>query len=67
MEAGIFWTLVGGVQLMIDRMARQEQSEPCVYLTGGDSPRLSPFIRSPHKVWPEMTLEGVRLTAEAKS
>ena len=67
MEAGIFWTLVGGVQLLIDRMARLEQSEPCVFLTGGDSPRLSPFIGRAHKVWKEMTLEGVLLTAKATS
>ena len=67
MEAGIFWTMVGGVQLLIDRMARLEQAEPCVFLTGGDSPRLSPFIGRAHKVWKEMTLEGVLLTARAAS
>jgi type III pantothenate kinase len=67
MEAGIFWTLVGGVQLLIDRMARREQLEPCVFLTGGDSPRLSPFIGRAHKVWKEMTLEGALLTAQATS
>ena len=67
MEAGIFWTIVGGVQLMIDRLARLEQTEPSVFVTGGDGPRLSPFIRRVHKLWPEMTLEGVRLAAEAMS
>lgn len=65
MEAGIFWTVVGGVQLIIDRLAKLEQTEPAVFLTGGDCKRLSPFITSPHQVWPEMTLEGVRLAAEA--
>jgi type III pantothenate kinase len=64
MEAGIFWTLVGGIQFMIDRFAELEQTEPCVFMTGGDSPRLSPFIGRAHKVWPEMTLEGIRLAAE---
>jgi type III pantothenate kinase len=67
MEAGIFWTLVGGVQLMIDRLAKLEQTEPCIFITGGDGPRLSPFISRAHKVWPEMTLEGVRLAAELLS
>jgi type III pantothenate kinase len=67
MEAGIFWTIVGGVQLMIDRLARLEQTEPTVFVTGGDGPKLSPFIRRPPKLWPEMTLEGVLLSAEAMS
>jgi type III pantothenate kinase len=67
MEAGIFWTMVGGVQLIIDRLARLEQTEPSVFVTGGDGHRLSPFINRAHKLWPEMTLEGVRLSAEAMS
>jgi type III pantothenate kinase len=67
MEAGIFWTVVGGVQLIIDRLAKLEQTEPAVFLTGGDGKRLSPFITRAHQVWPEMTLEGVRLAADAMS
>jgi type III pantothenate kinase len=65
MEAGIFWTVVGGVRNIIDRLARLESLEPCVYLTGGDGPKLRPFLERNHKLWPEMTLEGVRLAAEA--
>jgi type III pantothenate kinase len=65
MEAGIFWSVVGGVDLIIDRLARFQQAETDVFVTGGYGERLSPFISRPHKLWPEMTLEGVRLAAEA--
>jgi type III pantothenate kinase len=65
MEAGIFWTAVGGIQLIIDRLARLEPLPPVLYLTGGDAGKLSSFIERSHRVWPEMTLEGIRLSAEA--
>ncbi len=64
MEAGIFWTAVGGIRLIIDRLARLEPLQPVLYLTGGDAGKLRSFIERPHKVWPEMTLEGIRLSAE---
>lgn len=64
MEAGIFWTVVGGIRLIVDRLARLEPLQPALYLTGGDAGKLSSFIERPHKVWPEMTLEGIRLSAE---
>jgi type III pantothenate kinase len=64
MEAGIFWTVVGGVRQIIDRLAPAGSVEPVMFVTGGDGDRLSPFLERPHKLWPEMTLEGVRLAAE---
>ena len=64
MEAGIFWTLVGGVRQIIERMARDSTVEPRIFVTGGDAARLSPFLLLAHRLWPEMTLEGVRLAAE---
>jgi type III pantothenate kinase len=67
MEGGIFWTVVAGIELIIYRLARFQQAEPDIFLTGGDAERLSLCISRHHKVWPEMTLEGVRLAAEALS
>jgi pantothenate kinase type III len=36
-----------------------------IYLTGGDAKILQPILHSEIKFWPEMTLEGVRIAAEA--
>jgi type III pantothenate kinase len=65
MEAGIFWAVVGGVRLMIERLARLDRTPPRVFLTGGNGPALSSFLDRPNHVWSAMTLEGVRIAAEA--
>jgi type III pantothenate kinase len=64
-EAGIFWTVVGGVRQILERLCHASPAEPRIFLTGGDAARLSPLLKLPHRLWPEMTLEGVRLAAEA--
>ncbi len=65
MEAGIFWTVVGGVRQILERLSRSARVEPRIFLTGGDAVKLSPFLPLSHRLWPEMTLEGVRLAAAA--
>ena len=37
-----------------------------IYLTGGDAWLLSHAVDKRAEVWPEMTLEGLRLSAEAQ-
>lgn len=63
MEAGIYWSAAGGTAALIAAYARRAGTEPEVYLTGGDAPALLPSLPSARH-WPEMTLEGIRLTAE---
>jgi type III pantothenate kinase len=65
MEVGVYWSVVGGVTAVLDAYRRHFDAEPTVYLTGGDAPALLGSMRPPVTHWPEMTLEGIRLAAEA--
>jgi hypothetical protein len=38
-----------------------------LFLTGGDASLLLPALDSTIQLWPEMTLEGIRLSAESSS
>jgi type III pantothenate kinase len=58
-QAGVFWTVVGGIETIVARMAGNDQ--PMVVLTGGDCGLLAPCMNRTSLVWPEMCLEGVRL------
>jgi type III pantothenate kinase len=67
MKAGVFWAVAGGIKALTrllgagkDINRRRE-----VFLTGGDAPLLSPVMDPEVTHWPEMTLEGIRLSAEA--
>lgn len=64
MEAGVVWTVVGGIRTLIDLSARPDEPPAQVFLTGGDGPYLAPLLPGA-ELWPTMTLEGVRLAAEA--
>jgi type III pantothenate kinase len=58
-EAGVYWTVVGGINTIVARMAGTAQ--PLVFLAGGDAGLLAPGMERPSQVWSEMTLEGIRL------
>jgi type III pantothenate kinase len=64
MAAGIFWAVAGGVNALVEQYSTA-LAAPEIYLTGGDAPLLLPALRGKVVVWPEMTLEGIRLTAES--
>lgn len=64
MELGIFWAAAGGIAELLREYRSLCRSEMEVFLTGGDAPRLESVILEAH-MWPEMTLEGIRLSAEA--
>ena len=64
MEAGIFWAVAGGVQALIGQCAVAMGSPLQVFLTGGDGPLLQTVLPEA-QLWPTMTLEGIRLSAEA--
>ena len=74
MQAGVFWAVLGGVETIARRMSRPE-SPPHVFLTGGDAEWIvealgdnsdPPWLHGFEKtLWPEQTLEGIRISAEA--
>jgi type III pantothenate kinase len=66
MELGIFWAAAGGIAALLHEYRAFCRSEIEVFLTGGDGGRLHPVIPEAN-LWPEMTLEGIRLSAEALS
>jgi type III pantothenate kinase len=65
MQAGIFWAVAGGVEALRRELARVSPRPAEVFLTGGDGPLLAPVLGPDIQHWPFMTLEGVRVVAEA--
>jgi type III pantothenate kinase len=67
-EAGVFWAVAGGIRALVRQFVGNKLSghrEYEVFLTGGDAPLLATVLETSIYLWPEMTLEGVRLAAEA--
>lgn len=63
-EAGVHAGVVGGIRHVIEQYRRSQPTPPRIFLTGGDSQVLS-FSLPEADLWPEMTLEGIRLVAES--
>jgi type III pantothenate kinase len=67
-QAGVFWAVAGGIKglqrLLGARVETQRRRE--IFLTGGDAALLAPVMDPQVIVWPNMTLEGIRLCAEAQ-
>lgn len=66
MQAGIFHAVVGGVKGLLDQLARQSVKPIHIFVTGGDAPVVKSGLDNRGDYWPWMTLEGLRLTAEAQ-
>src|SRR5579884_753177 len=64
MELGIFWAAAGGIAALLREYRSLYRSTIEVFLTGGDGWRLHSALPEA-QFWPEMTLEGIRLSAEA--
>jgi len=62
MQAGVFFAVVGGVRCLAERYGRSVPRH--TFLTGGDARRLDGQILGA-TLWPDMTLEGIRLSARA--
>ncbi len=63
-EAGVFWAAAGGIQALVGRLATGAPVAAEVYLTGGDGPLLAKALNQDVHLWPNMTLEGIRIAAE---
>jgi type III pantothenate kinase len=66
-EAGIYWAVAGGVKALtrqlLGRAGAVRNGE--VFLTGGDASLLAPVMDVGVHFCPHLTLEGIRLSAEA--
>lgn len=67
LQAGIFWSVAGGIYALVEQLRkRSERAAPCsVFLTGGDAALVAPALDQSVIVWPFMTLEGIRVTAQS--
>jgi type III pantothenate kinase len=67
MQTGIFWSVAGGIKALVRLMSAGEGASRHreVFLTGGDAELLSSVMDADVKHWPNMTLEGIRISAEA--
>ena len=65
LAAGVYWAVAGGIRALLEQYAAGAGMAPAVFLTGGDGPLLQPALGSHVVLWPHLTLEGLRLTAEA--
>jgi type III pantothenate kinase len=65
MEAGIYWSVAGGINAAVAGLTALSDASPELWITGGDGALLQPAVHGRAQLWPEMTLEGLRLTAEA--
>jgi type III pantothenate kinase len=65
MAAGVVWAAAGGVRLIVERYQLQSAVLPHVFVTGGDGPLLHGALGKSVELWSDMTLEGIRLTAES--
>lgn len=67
MTAGIYWSVAGGIKAILRQLEGRAKASRNheVFLTGGDAKYLAPVMDLEVQVWPTMTLEGIRLAAEA--
>lgn len=64
--AGVYWAVVGGIETLIKQLSAQPAGDhSSVFLTGGDAHLLAPALAADVHLWPDMTLEGIRLSARA--
>lgn len=66
-EAGVFWAVAGGVQALVRELCRHSDTKgpPEIFLTGGNGSLIAPTLDHSVQLWREMTLEGLRISAEA--
>ncbi len=66
-EAGVFWAAVGGVWELVAAYSRRFDTSPEVFLTGGDATLLAAVGRDSARLYPLLTLDGVRIAAANKT
>jgi len=62
LEAGIFWSVAGGIRELINRQSRLLPSTPDILWTGGDAPLLAPAVSGDHaRLEPNLVLRGLAI------
>jgi type III pantothenate kinase len=64
-ESGIFFAVAGAIDRHLQMLREVTGFRPKIFLTGGDARILHEAVTPDAILWPEMTLEGLRLSAEA--
>jgi type III pantothenate kinase len=66
-QAGVFWAVAGGIKALLRLLSAGGESgrQREVLLTGGSAAVLANVMDPQVSLWPNMTLEGIRLSAEA--
>lgn len=60
LEAGIYWGVVGAIRELVARQAAELGPAPWLVWTGGDAPRLAPWVESDRgRIVPDLVLEGL--------
>ncbi len=66
-EGGVYWAVAGGIQALTMRLRPPGTRPADIFLGGGDAPLLMPALADRVFIlWPEMTLEGIRLAAQSR-
>ncbi len=67
MASGAYWGAIGAVRELASQLSQGCPNEPQLFLTGGGSEGLAPFIRlneQPARYLPHLVLSGIRLATE---
>lgn len=67
LRVGIVHAVAGGVDSLLARMIAAHPGAWHLVVGGGDAAILTSQLSRPTRVWPEMTLEGIRLSAAPNS
>jgi type III pantothenate kinase len=63
-ESGIYYAVAGAINSHIQLLGCTTGGSPTIFLTGGDAALIQPSVDKRAILWPEMTLEGIRIAAE---
>lgn len=65
-RSGLFWGAVGAVREIVERMARDLNPQPHVFVTGGDLRQLAQHIGHEARFVPNMVLAGIAIAARSR-
>jgi pantothenate kinase type III len=65
--AGVYWAVAGGIKALVRQLTDKAGASHhrSIIITGGDALCLATVLGNEYHPWPAMTLEGIRLAAEA--
>lgn len=69
MSTGIYWGLIGAIEKLIHEQSRTLESDPELFLTGGDAPLILDALKASNlavRLVPHLVLSGIAIACEAK-